>query len=94
MELQRRFILVLFVDKELALALLVAVHLEHQTSGLFAGFLGQSAEDLFRLRSLASLRFPNNCENDHLFAGCANISSLRFFICSGVTSSMCCAIDQ
>ena len=94
MKLQRRLILVLFVDKELALALFVAVHLEHQASGLFAGFLGESAEDPFGLRFLPNFRFPNNCQNDHLFAGCANISSLRFFICSGVTSSMCCAIDQ
>src|SRR5882724_982565 len=92
--LQRRLILILLVDEELALALFVAVHLEHQAPRLLAGFLGQSAEDSFRLRFLPSLRFPNNCENDHLFAGCANISSLRFFICSGVTSSMCCAIDQ
>jgi len=94
MELQRSIVLILLVDEELALSVFMAMNLEHQTAGFFAGFDSQGAEDSFSLRLLTSFRFPDNREDDHLCAGCANIASPRFFISSGVTSSMCCAIDQ
>src|SRR5690242_15494560 len=94
MELQGGIILILFVDEEFAFALAMAMHLEHEAAGLFASFESQGAEDSFRLRLLTSFRFPDNREDDHLCAGSANIASPRFFISSGVTSSMCCAMDQ
>src|SRR5882724_8833930 len=90
--LQRRLIFVSFVDEELARSFLMAMHLEHQAPRLFAGFLGQRAEDSFGLRLLTRFCPPYDREDDHLCAGWANISSLRLFICSGVTSSICCAI--
>jgi len=94
MEFQRGVVLILLIDKELAFALAMAVHLEYQAAWLFTRFQGQSAEDPFGLRLLPGFSFPNDREDDHLCAGSANIASPRFFISSGVTSSMCCAIDQ
>src|SRR4051812_44635667 len=94
MEFQRRLILILFVDEELAFSLFMAMYLEHQAAGLFASLRGQSPEDSFRIRFLTWFRFPNHRENDHLCAGWANIASARRFISSGVTSSICCAIDH
>src|SRR5437868_774122 len=94
MEIQRGIVFILFVDEELARSLFMAMHLEHQAPGFFAGFRGQGAEDSFRLRFLTLLRFPNHRESDHLCAGSANIASARRLISSGVTSSICCAIDQ
>src|SRR4051812_1899776 len=70
MELQRRLILILFVDEEVALSFFVAMHLEHQASGLFNGFGGQSAENSFGLRLLTRFCLPYDGEDDHLCAGC------------------------